>query len=225
MYRNIWKSHAGGCLMVIRKREDSIEVLGTGFICHSKGYLISCAHTMNLTDELGVVVPQEINSFNPMTQERANFIPVSIAQYDTQNDVSLLKFPENTPVHAPTNIFGDSNAQEVGASIACLGYPFAGFGQHTLKITSGIVSSKVIAESGTKQFQVDAMIHDGNSGGPLIDLKTSKIIGVVSGRFSPAGNGEGLMVGNYQIGSESSIGLATTATYAIELMKAEGIHV
>ena len=211
--------------MIIRKKEDSIEVLGTGFICHSKGYVISCAHTMNLTDELGVVSPQDINSFNPMTQERASFIPVTISQYDTQNDVALLKLPDNTPVHAPPNIFGNAKTQEVGASIACLGYPFAGFGQHTLKITSGIVSSKVITENGTRQFQIDAMIHDGNSGGPLIDLKTGKIIGVVSGRFSPAGNGGGMMVGNYQIGSESSIGLATTIQYAIELLKAEGINV
>lgn len=225
MYRNIWKSHAGGCLMIIRKREDSIEVLGSGFICHSKGYVISCAHTINLTDELGVVTPQDINAFNQMTQERANFIPVTVAQYDAQNDVALLKFAENISLHVPANIFGAPTSQEVGTSIACLGYPFAGFGQHTLKITSGIVSSKVTNKNGTKQFQIDAMIHDGNSGGPLIDLQTGKIIGVVSGRFSPAGNGGGLMMGNYQIGSESSIGLATTIDYATQLIKAEGLHV
>lgn len=224
MYRNIWKAHAGGCLMIIRKREDSIEVLGSGFICHGKGYVISCAHTINLTDELGVVTPQDINAFNPMTQERANFIPVTVAQYDAQNDVALLKLPAGIPLHVPSNIFGAPTSQEIGTSIACLGYPFAGFGQHTLKITSGIVSSKVKNKNGTKQFQIDAMIHDSNSGGPLIDLQTSKIIGVVSGRFSPAGNGGGLMMGNYQIGSESSIGLATTIDYAIELLKVEGIH-
>lgn len=211
--------------MIIRKKEDSIEVLGTGFICHSRGYIISCAHTINLTDELGVVTPPDINSFNNMTQERANFIPVTISQYDAQNDIALLKLPDNMPLHVPTNIFGNPLTQEVGASIACLGYPFASFGQHTLKITSGIVSSKVINKEGTKQFQVDAMIHDSNSGGPLIDLQTGKIIGVVSGRFSPAGNGGGLMMGNYQIGSESSIGLATTINYALELMKAEGLNV
>lgn len=224
MYRNLWKSHAGGCLMTIRKKEDSIEVLGTGFICHGRGYIATCAHTMNLTDELGVVIPSDINSFNPMTQKQANFLPVSIAQFDTQNDVALIKLPDNSSVHVPTDIFGDATSTEVGTSIACLGYPFAGFGQHTLKITSGIVSSKVITESGTTQFQVDAMIHDGNSGGPLIDHRTGKIIGVVSGRFSPAGNGGGLMMGNYQIGSESSIGLATTINYVLDLMKAEGIY-
>jgi S1-C subfamily serine protease len=211
--------------MIIRKKEDSIEVLGTGFICHSKGYIISCAHTINLTDELGIITPSDINSFNPMTQERANFIPVTIAQYDAQNDVALLKLPENTPLHVPTNIFGNPSAQEIGTSIACLGYPFSHFGQHTLKITSGIVSSKVINKEGTKQFQIDSMIHECNSGGPLIDLQTGKIIGVVSGRFSPAGNGGGLMMGGYQIGSESSIGLATTINYALELIKAEGLNV
>lgn len=210
--------------MLVRKKGDSIEVLGSSFICHSRGYLLSCAHTINLTDELGVVVPSDINAFNPMTQERANYIAVSIAQFDPTNDVTLLKLPDNHPVHAPNDIFAPSQGAEVGSSIACLGYPFAGFGQHNIKITSGIISSKILNKSQTKQFQIDAMIHDGNSGGPLIDLRTGKIIGVVSGRFSPAGNGGGLMIGNYQVGSESSIGLATTIDYAIELMKTEGIY-
>lgn len=210
--------------MLVRMTNDSIEVLGSSFICHSSGYLLSCAHTINLTDKLGVVVPNNINAFNPMTQDRANCIAVTIAQFDPTNDVALLKLPENHPAHAPNDIFGNPQAAVVGSSIACLGYPFASFGQHNIKITSGIISSKILNKNRTKQFQIDAMIHDGNSGGPLIDLKTGKIIGVVSGRYSPAGNGGGLMVGNYQIGSESSIGLGTTIDYAIELMKAEKIY-
>ncbi|ARN75196.1 hypothetical protein BST96_14370 [Oceanicoccus sagamiensis] len=59
----------------------------------------------------------------------------------------------------------------------------------------------------------------------MIDLQSGQIIGVVSGRLSPAGTGGGLMMGNYQIGSESSIGLATTIDYALELMKSEGINI
>ncbi|ARN75197.1 hypothetical protein BST96_14375 [Oceanicoccus sagamiensis] len=101
-----------------------------------------------------------------MTQERANFTPVTIAQHDPQNDIALLKLPNNTQLHVPENIFGSPSTQEVGSSITCLGDPFANFGQHTLKKTSGIISSKVVNKEGTNQFQVDAMIHDSNSGGP-----------------------------------------------------------
>lgn len=225
MFRHVWKSHAGGSLMVVRKNADNIEFVGTGFLCSSKGYAVSCAHIVNLTDELGVVPPQDINSFNPITQTRANYIPVTVAQYDPTNDVVLLKFPSDVPVHAPDRIFGEPERMEVGSSIICLGYPFGQFGQHTLKMTSGIISSKILTEEGTKQFQLDAMIHDGNSGGPVIDAKTGQIIGIVSGRFSPAGSGGGLMIGSYQIGSESSIGLATIATYAVDLMRAESVYV
>ncbi|MFQ1764926.1 trypsin-like peptidase domain-containing protein [Aeromonas veronii] len=137
--------------------------------------------------------------------------------------MALLKLPNDISVHLPFDIFHRGVTPDVGSSVACLGYPFGNFGNHVLKITSGIISSKVQNENGTNQYQIDAMIHESNSGGPLVDLASNKVIGIVSGRFSPAGGQGGLMLGNYQIGSESSIGLAVTAQYALELLKAEGL--
>ncbi len=113
---------------------------------------------------------------------------------------------------------------KVGSSVGYLGYPFGQSGLHTLKVSQTIISSKVISD-GTKQFQLDAMIHEGNSGGPLIDLSSNKVIGIISGRFSPTGNGGTVRIGNHALGTDSTISFATIITYGIELMKSEGLHV
>lgn len=69
------------------------------------------------------------------------------------------------------------------------------------------------------------MVEPCNSGGPLIDVSTGKIIGVVSGRFSPTGNSASVWIGNHAIGTESTISFATAVSHARELMKAEGLNV
>lgn len=221
MFKYMAQHHGGGCMMIVRRDHQGVDFVGSGFLCHSKGYILTCAHTINLTDKLCVIAPQPLQQFNPMTMDRVNVIDVSVAQFDTDNDVALLKIINPPPLSVPTNIFGDENKVPVGSTVGYLGFPFGQSGLHTLKVSQSIISSKVISRSGTKQFQLDAMVHEGNSGGPVIDLATNQIIGVISGRFSPTGNAALLRIGNYDLGTESSISYATTISYGLELIKSE----
>lgn len=222
MFKNMAQHHGGGCMMIVRRTDDhGVEFVGSGFLCHSKGYILTCAHTINLTDKLSVIPPQPLQQFNQMTMDRVNVIDVSVAQFDTENDVALLKIINPPPLSVPANIFGDENKVLVGSTVGYLGFPFGQSGLHTLKVSQSIISSKMISKSGTKQFQLDAMVHEGNSGGPLIDLASNQIIGVISGRFSPTGNGGGIRIGNHALGTESSISYATTIGYGLELIRSE----
>jgi len=212
--------------MIGRHTDDgSLGIVGSGFLCHSKGYLLTCAHLINLTDKLAIIPPQPINDFNTLTLERVNAIDVIVAQYNSQNDVALLKMVSPQSLVVPTGLFGNEDQAMVGASVAYLGYPFGQSGLHALKVSSSIVSAKVLSDNNTKQFQLDAMVHEGNSGGPLIDIATGQIIGIISGRFSPVGNGGSVRVGNYALGTESSISYATTISYGKELLINEGLNV
>ncbi|MDD4928400.1 MAG: serine protease [Gallionella sp.] len=225
MLRKIAQQHGGGCLMIVRRKDDGgVEFVGSGFLCHSKGYLLTCAHSINLTDKLAIIPPQPINDFTPLTLERVNVIDVSVAQYNAENDVALLKITAPQPLVVPENLFGDENRVMVGTSVAYFGYPFGQSGLHVLKISSSIISAKVLSNN-TKQFQLDAMVHEGNSGGPLVDLTTGQIIGIISGRFSPTGNAGGVRIGGYALGTESSISYATTISYGKDLLISEGLNV
>jgi len=227
MYKKLAQQHGGGCMMIVRRSDDQgVEFVGSGFLCHSKGYILTCAHTINLTDKLAVIPPQPLSDFNILTMERVNVINVSVAQFDSDNDIALLKIETPPTLSVPPNIFGKENAVQVGSSVGYLGFPFGQSGLHTLKVSQSIISSKVISENGTNQFQLDAMVHEGNSGGPLVDLATNQIIGVISGRFSPTGSGGGgVRVGNYALGTDSTISYATSIKYGLSLMKSEGLNV
>jgi S1-C subfamily serine protease len=226
MFKGIAQHHGGGCMMVAKKRDDdSIGFVGTGFLCHNKGYVLTCAHGINLTDKLVIVPPQPISEFNQRTLERVNTIDVTVVQHDSKNDVALLKITNTVPITVPDNILGNETTSQVGSTICYLGFPFAQDGLHTIKVSQSIISSKVKSTNGTKQYQLDAMVHEGNSGGPVVDLQTGKIIGIVSGRFSPTGNGGGIRIGNHALGTESTISYATSIAYGIELMKCEGLNV
>lgn len=226
MLKGIVQHHGGGCMMIVKRTdEQGVEFVGSGFLCHSRGYIVTCAHTINLTDKLSVIPPQPLNEFNQLTLERVNVFDVSVAQFDPDNDVALLKINTPPPLSVPVNIFGSENSVQVGSSVGYLGFPFGHAGLHTLKVSQSIISSKVKSAKGTKQFQLDAMVHEGNSGGPLIDLATGQIIGVISGRFSPTGNSASIRIGNHALGTESTISYATTISYALALIESEGLNV
>ena len=225
MYRKLAALHAPACVMLARQPGDALDPVGTAFLCHNKGYLLTSAHAINLTDKLFIVQPPPIDQFNPSTvagQVSAHL--VTVAQYDATNDVALLKLLDATVV-VPPNLWGDEDKIPAGASIGYLGFPYSHIGQHALKVSSGVISAKVISADGTKQFQIDAMVEAGNSGGPLVDVNSGQIIGIVSGRFSPVGGGGGIKIGNHALGTESTISYATTISYGKQLMKSEGLNV
>ena len=229
MLREAVKMHGGGTVMLVAKSNgpngSTVTFRGTAFLCHAKGYLLTAAHTIALSDQLAFILPAPTNSFNPTTFSNVSTVDVRIAQYDTQNDVSLLKMTSSIPLSVPVGLFGNDLESPAGASLCCLGYPYAHIGQHALKVSLAVLSARVVSTSGTRQIQFDAMVESGNSGGPLIDAATRKIIGIVSGRFSPTGSTPAAMIGNHPLGTESSISFATAVSHGIALLKSEGLHV
>ncbi|MCI1007794.1 trypsin-like peptidase domain-containing protein [Pseudomonas oryzihabitans] len=225
MLRTAVSTHAGGCIMIAKIAEgEQLSFAGTGFICHPKGYILTCAHILNLTERYCIIPPQPFNQFNNMTITYPQILETSVAQYDPENDVALLKIKNNSEISMPNNIFGAPEKIPVGATVCYLGYPYGQQGLHTLKASQGIVSSKVISTNGTNQFQIDAMIHEGNSGGPLIDVNTNQIIGLINGRFSPTGSQGSIFIGSHALGTDSTISFATTIDYGVELLKSEGVN-
>jgi len=220
MYKQLNKKYSGAVVMLTRRTETNVEFLGTGFVCSSDGYILTCSHIINPVHPIVAINVGGNNDFNPMTLSQVNFNEVELVQNDAIHDVALLKFKGNIDVQIPSNIFGDTDDIECGSSIAVIGFPFGHNGLHVRSITHGILSSKAENSDGVKILQFDCMIHQGNSGSPLIDLQTQQIIGIVTNRFNPSPGG-GVMIGNHQIGAETNISYASIIEYGQELLDNE----
>lgn len=220
MYRNLYKQHAQGIVMLAKKTENTVEFLGTGFLAHEKGYLLTCSHIINPTDSIVALFPPSLNQFNPMTLNQVTAIPLTLVQNNPINDVSLLKITNPNDVKVPNNLLGETTTLECGSNVATIGFPFGYESLLLQSITHGIVSAKTTTSNNIKLIQFDCMIHEGNSGGPLLDLKTGKVIGIVTNRFNPNPGGA-VMMGNRQLGVETNISYAAIIEYGIELINNE----
>lgn len=155
--------------------------LGTGFIIHERGLVLTNHHVVDGADEITVKLSND--------QE---YLATTIGSYQPL-DVALLKFePAEKLTAAP---LGDSNRVEIGEWVIAIGNPFGL--NHT--VTAGIVSAKgrrdISPGAGpnlARFIQTDASINPGNSGGPLINIR-GEVIGINTA-INPAGQGIGFAV-------------------------------
>lgn len=224
MLREVAARYRGGVAMLVKlsEEEQSFDVLGSAFMCHKAGYLLTCAHIMGLADKLGVWFPQAgLAGFEKLSKDgNALIADARLVQYDAINDVALIK--TNLSFGCPVDEYAKDDIP-AGATIAYFGYPYSSRGLHVVHTATGVVAATVLSDRSTKQYQLDASVHEGCSGGPVVDVKTGKIFGILSGRFSPTGTTPSAMIGSYALGQESSISYATSISYGRDLMKQEGL--
>ena len=67
---------------------------------------------------------------------------------------------------------------ELGEDVLVAGYPYGDIFSNTIKVTGGMVSANRGFGDDTGQFQMDAAVQPGNSGGPIYD-ENGNIVGVV----------------------------------------------
>ena len=90
-------------------------------------------------------------------------------------DVALLRvdnIPEQERKQLAALKWGNSDSIHINQTVFAAGFPH---GQTSVKMARGIISGR---EQGSIQF--DASVNGGNSGGPLLESKTTNIIGVVT---------------------------------------------
>ena len=111
-------------------------------------------------------------------------VPAQLIGSDEQTDIAVLKIPADK---IEPLLLGNSDEVKVGQLVFAVGNPF-GFEE---TVTQGIVSAKgrrAMADSGVEFFQTDAAVNQGNSGGPLLNVK-GEIIGINSAIFSNSEEG------------------------------------
>jgi S1-C subfamily serine protease len=147
---------------------------GSGFM--SGGAFVTCAHVIDAarTLPLKIIFPNAVGA-----QTREWDIPVNALRclgYSAESsyDYAIVQPPEGV-VAGPSLEFAQEEPP-VGTEVCGLGYPFE---QEELTITRGIVSAAT--DSGVaRMLKLDMSINPSNSGGPLVDMETGRVVGVIA---------------------------------------------
>ncbi len=154
--------------------------LGSGFIINEEGFVLTNNHVVKDATDIKVRL-SDGREYEAKTVGR-----------DAATDVALIKL-QKVNGKLPTVALGDSDALEQGDYVIAIGSPL-GFRESA---SFGIVSAKdrQLTGSAFDDFlQTDAAINQGNSGGPLFNMK-GEVIGINTAIISPQiGSGIGFAV-------------------------------
>ena len=150
-----------------RPRRLKRTSVGSGFVIHPDGYIVTNAHVVARSTDRTVIFAN------------GREYDATVVASDREDDIAILKI--DAPHALETLSFGRSSDLMVGETIIAIGNPL-GY-QHT--VSAGVVSavdrdlefSNEIMMTGL--IQTDASINPGNSGGPLLNV-IGDLIGVTT---------------------------------------------
>ncbi len=155
-----------------RPTERKASSLGSGFIIQKDGIVITNNHVIANAEDILIRVGDKEYS-------------AEVIGADPYMDLAVLKM-KTKEKFKPVS-FGDSSKARVGDWVVAIGNPFGLGGT----VTSGIISARnrQIGLTRYEDFiQTDASINQGNSGGPLFNLK-GEVIGVNTAIIAPGQSG------------------------------------
>jgi serine protease Do len=155
-----------------RPTERKASALGSGFIIKENGIVITNNHVIANAEEILI----RINNKDYKAE---------VVGADPYMDIAVLKM-ETSEKFIPVQ-FGDSDKARVGDWVVAIGNPFGLGGT----VTSGIISARNRDINLTRYddfIQTDASINQGNSGGPLFNLK-GEVIGINTAIIAPGQSG------------------------------------
>ena len=160
---------------------------GSGFFVSKLGHIVTNEHVVHQCGS--VTVGDNANKQ----------VTASVLEMDKTNDLALLRISSTQMASAETkSLISKLGAQklglklvplasgglmrsddiELGESVMVAGYPYGELYSNTIKVTGGMVSAVKGMGDDSGQFQMDAAVQPGNSGGPIYD-ENGNIVGVV----------------------------------------------
>jgi len=161
---------------------ELVKGVGTGFIVHEDGYIVTNSHVVDDGDAKTITVQ--------LTDGRE--LTGTVLWSDATLDLAMVKIDARNLVAAE---LGDSDQVNIGAYAIAIGNPLGLIFDRS--VTQGVISglNRTITVGGSMKsvtmeglIQTDASINSGNSGGPLLNSE-GKVIGINSAK---AASGEGL---------------------------------
>lgn len=145
--------------------------VGSGFLYNNQGDIITNAHVI---DGASVV---------EVTLSTTETYPAAIVGMSKEKDIAVIRVPQlinQRPMSIDT-----AQSVDIGTDILALGSPLGYQNSVSVGIISGTNRSfDIDGYSYDEVYQISSNITHGNSGGPLIDQTTGKVIGINSAGIS-----------------------------------------
>lgn len=160
------------------KMSDGKNGEGTGFIISKDGYFLTCAHCVDGARK--IIARRRISHHGRHVDIHYDSTVISL---DKKADVALCKIIADEKEEFEYLVLDDGVKEiEKLTHVHLLGYPFGVTRFDELSINEGKVMSYQKANQWMEdQINLDIQAKGGNSGSPLIDSNTSKVIGVFCG--------------------------------------------
>lgn len=156
------------------------ESIGSGFVVDARGYILTNNHVIDGAESIDVSLwPAQDNKFT-----------AQLVHVDKDLDLALLRIDAGRPLTPAT--LANSDFIKTGNLVLSIGSPF-GFA-HT--VTKGMISATkrdlvIGGKTYNTMLQTDAVINEGNSGGPLVDIQ-GRVVGINTAIYAPDATYTGL---------------------------------
>jgi len=164
---------------------DDDEILaassGTGFFVSKVGHMITNNHVIEGCENIKTIY-------------KGKEFKTQVLSSDKINDLAIIKANIE-----PTLAYSISrNDAELLEKVIVAGYPLGKKISASIKVTSGIITALAGLGDNYSEFQTDAALNSGNSGGPIINEK-GNVIGVAVSKWQEQG------VESFNFGVKSSV--------------------
>jgi len=148
---------------------------GTAFL-HKSGWIITAAHVVANCPTADLLI---------ITSDGQQLKIDSVIS-DTHFDLAILK--PSRKIEAPSLELSNKSEIITGSLVTTWGFP-SGYSNFVPLLTVGYLAGvdKIMTSSGLSpaRWVVNAAFNGGNSGGPVLDIETGEVIGVVSSKLAP----------------------------------------
>ena len=167
--------------IVAEDKEVVPAASGSGFYITSSGYILTNNHVIDGCRKVS------------LTHDGKEF-ETSVIATDSKNDLAILKSSVR-----PSKFYKISNDDpKLLENVIIAGYPLGKRVSSAIKTSKGSVTSLAGFGDNYSNFQTDAALNQGNSGGPIMD-NSGNVIGVAVANF-----GKGVGVESFNFGIKSS---------------------
>jgi serine protease Do len=178
----------GGGIQRRPPRSQKTQSLGSGFVIHPDGIIVTNSHVVRIEDDR---LADSVKVKFLGDSDKAEGVDVEIVGVDPLVDTAVLRLKGKVKRNLSVIPLGNSDSLKVGEWVMAIGNPHGL--SHT--VTKGIVSAlgrDIIPNVSADFIQTDASINQGNSGGPLINMM-GEVVGINTA-IDPRGQGLGFAI-------------------------------